>query len=173
MSSISREIYNLALQNGGVLTCAQIINCALYSPESGYYCRRKTRVGAGGDFFTSASLNHGVFGQAVECAAANILRAGGEDPRGFEFVEIGAEPETQALPNARAIRLGDEISLGGNLVVFANELPDARPSERFVFDGEKWRKAAFKFGASLEDRREILIDASDAETETQIGRAHV
>ena len=162
MSAAEQKLAALAAKNSGVLTYAQIADFALYDPECGYYCKRKTRVGARGDFFTSVSLKEGVFGEAVMCALKKILRGAGISPDASDFVEIGAEPEKQALSGARAIRLGDAIELRGCAAVFANELPDARPADRFVFDGKSWRKAAFEFGAAGE-RREILLPSTPKE----------
>ena len=165
MTPLEEKIVDMAAQNGSVLTWADFIGAALYDSQWGYYVRERERVGPGGDFFTSASMKCGVFGLAVAEAVGRLLEKEGEDPDEFEIVEIGAEPGYQMVRGARTIRLGQEIELSGNVSVVSNELLDARPFERFKYENRRWAKRAIEFGNSYEDRREILLDVSDAERE--------
>jgi SAM-dependent MidA family methyltransferase len=136
----------------GHLGFRDFMQLALYDPEVGYYRADRRRVGrdAGTDFYT-ASTSGAVFGELVAAAAATLL--GGRDPREFTFVEIGAEAPAPGRPApgilegvshgfgaARAIPLGHAITLSGPSVVFANELFDAQPFERFVFRRGGWHR---------------------------------
>lgn len=163
MRQLEEKIVDFAASNGGVISWADFINIALYDEQFGYYRQPRERVGDGGDFYTSASLKCGVFGQAVEEACAAILEREGENPENFRIVEIGAEPQYQMVQGAQAIRLGREIRLGNNASPVSNELLDARPFERFTFRDGAWRKRAVEFFGSYENRREILIAARDDE----------
>lgn len=163
MKQLEEKIVDFAAANGGVISWADFINIALYDEQFGYYRQPRKRVGDGGDFYTSASLKCGVFGQAVEEACATMLEREGERPEKFGIAEIGAEPQYQMVQGAKTIRLGDEIRLEGNVSPVSNELLDARPFERFTFRDGAWRKRAVEFSGSYENRREILMDARPEE----------
>lgn len=164
MATLSEsKILERAAQNGGVLTWAQYVDICLYDAECGYYARDAVRVGASGDFFTSSSLKCGVFGGAVEFAARELMAQKCFADGAFEFVEIGAEPGRTLVRNARAIRLGDDISLSGTLAVVSNELLDARPFERFRFSGGQWRKRAVDFSRGFANAAEVLLDVPERE----------
>ena len=131
---------------------ADFMRLALYDPEVGYYGAARRRVGrnAETDFYT-ASTSGAVFGELITAAATTLL--GRADPREFAFVEIGAEAPAPGQPApgilqgvshpfgaARTIPLGHEMALSGPCVVFANELLDAQPFERFAFRRGGWRR---------------------------------
>lgn len=119
----------------------EVVNAALFDPQFGYYRKNRRRVGGdGADFYTSVSLKGRVFSELIAEAAAELAKAAGYDADSLEFYEIGAEPETQIIAGSRAARLGDKIEIPERAIVISNELPDARPFERFVFSGGKWLK---------------------------------
>ena len=137
------------------MTFARFMELALYHPATGYYRRPQRRVGygPGTDFFT-ASTSGPVFGELIAAACVDLL--GSADPREFTFVEIGAEPAAAAQPGAvggvlagvahpfarvRILGVGESLDLGGNCIVFSNELFDAQPFHRFVFRRGAWRAA--------------------------------
>ncbi len=159
----------------GVLPFDEFMHFALYHPTLGYYRQPRVRVGygRGTDFFT-ASTSGAVFGELV--AAATVQLLGGRDPRGFTFVEIGAEPAGGVLRNvphpfgeARTVSVGDPLRLTGPCVVFSNELFDAQPCRRFRRGGGKWHElgvAATPDGlVEVEIEREapafLPVDAAD------------
>ena len=122
----------------------QFMELALYHPSVGYYRRDRPRVGyaAGTDFFT-ASTSGPIFGELIAAACVKLLA--GRDPREFAFVEIGAETDggvlagaTHPFGSARCVRLGEPAQLGGQCVVFSNELFDAKPFRRFVRRAGNW-----------------------------------
>ncbi len=123
---------------------AEFMDLALYDPELGYYRRDRRRVGLDGrtDFYTSTSMGE-VFGALVAAAASKLLQSAA--PGGYEFVEIGAEPAGSVLAgvahpfrSVRAVRLGDDLAVNGNCVVFSNELFDAQPFHRLVWRADRW-----------------------------------
>ena len=128
---------------------------ALYAPGMGYYARAdKVRVGRRpeSDFYTASSLQGGVLGKLLRCAAADLL--GLAAPGDFTLIEIGAEPGrgvfgAEAGPFARVEtrRLGESLTPPPRAVVFANEWLDAQPFHRFVFRRGAWRE----LGAQVND----------------------
>jgi len=139
---------------------------ALYDPQVGYYRRNRVRVGQGPgtDFFTAASGGP-LFGELVSTACVHRLRAAGRDPAAHTWVEIGAEPDTGGVlagvthpfREVRVLRVGEPIGLGGDCVVFSNELFDAQPCVRHVVRDGRWRE----LGVALRDDRlvEFELDA--------------
>ena len=160
--SVEQSILSAAKARGGLLSWAEYIGLCLYG-EGGYYRKNAKRVGADGDFFTSSSLKHKVFGRLMKAAAQNLLRENGAHPDAFGFLEIGAEPERTILPDCPAIRLGEEIKIPENCVVISNELLDARPFDRFKFAGGSWKKCFIDFDNA---RAEVLKAASPRELDT-------
>ncbi len=145
---------------------ARFMGLALYDVEVGYYraARRRVGRGAGTDFYT-ASTSGAVFGELIAAAAVKLL--GNADPREFTFGEIGAEAPGPGEPArgilagvehpfaaVRTIPLGEEIKFSGPHVVFANELLDAQPFDRFVFRGDRWRR----LGVAESDGRLVEIE---------------
>jgi SAM-dependent MidA family methyltransferase len=148
----------------GVMTFAQFMELALYDRAVGYYRRDQTRVGyaTGTDFFT-ASTSGPVFGELLVASTVNLLA--GKNPRGFTFVEMGAEPGGGVLAgvehpfgSARAVRVGETANLTGDCVVFSNELFDAQPFRRFVFRDQAWREC----GVALRDGALAFIELPPA-----------
>lgn len=142
--SVEQSILSAAKVRGGLLSWAEYTELCLYG-EGGYYRKNAKRVGADGDFFTSSSLKHKVFGRLMKAAAKNLLRKNGDEADSPNFLEIGAEPERTIIPDCPAIRLGDEIKIPENCVVISNELLDARPFDRFKFIGGTWKKCFIDF----------------------------
>lgn len=141
-------VFRAQADPSGAMTFERFMAIALYDPTVGYYRQPRPRVGRGRetDFFT-ASTSGGLFGELVSNAVAKVLRAGGREPREHTFVEIGAEPEGGVLAGLahpfggnRTLRLGDPIALTGRCVVFSNELFDAQPFRRLVFQAGQWRE---------------------------------
>ncbi len=134
---------------------ARFMELALYHPTVGYYTgsRRRVGKGKGADFYTATSF-HPVFGELVIAATVSLL--GADDPAGFEFVEIGAEPGAGALKDIahpfagyRTISLGQPLEARRRCVVFSNELFDAQPFHRVVHRAGTWRE----LGVALTDGR--------------------
>ncbi|MDD2762608.1 MAG: SAM-dependent methyltransferase, partial [Opitutaceae bacterium] len=82
---------------GGVMPFARFMELALYHPATGYYARRRRRIGRepDTDFFTATSLGP-LFGELVAAAGADLLRP--RPPGGYVFVEVGAERSTETIP---------------------------------------------------------------------------
>jgi SAM-dependent MidA family methyltransferase len=129
----------------GPATFADFMDLALYHPEVGYYRSNRHRVGfsATADFYTSTSTGE-VFGELVAAAAVALLAPAAAGS--FDFVEIGAEPGSAGVigsvahpfRDASIRRIGDELRLDGDLVVFSNELFDAQPCHRLIRHAGAW-----------------------------------
>lgn len=139
-------VFRARANGSGVMSFAHFMELALYQPETGYYRRKRRRVGYGADtdFFT-ASTSGPLFGELVAAACVKLL--GECNPRDYTFVEIGAEPDGGILAAVRHafgathhLRIGQAIELAGRCVVFSNELFDAQPFHRFVFRRGRWRE---------------------------------
>jgi SAM-dependent MidA family methyltransferase len=156
------------------MSFARFMDLALYDAGVGYYCATRRRVGreAGTDFYT-ASTSGAVFGQLIVAAAVQLL--GSANPGAFTFAEIGAESPGPGEPPrgilagvehpfaaVRTIPLGEEIKITGPHVVFANELLDAQPFERFVFHGTSWKR----LGVAEKDGRLVEIEMPESVDES-------
>jgi SAM-dependent MidA family methyltransferase len=167
MGPLAAELADLLraeLRAAGALTFARYMELALYAPRLGYYRRDRPRVGVapGTDFFTAASSGP-LFGQLVAAACVELL--GTEDPSGYTWVEIGAEPgggilEGVSHPFGRVVtlRVGEPLVLHGRCIVFSNELFDAQPFHRFRFRNGVWRELGVDPGSSgRADQTEITL----------------
>lgn len=141
-------IFRAQADSGGAMTFERFMELALYHPEVGYYRQARSRVGygAGTDFYT-ASTSGPIFGELVAAACAKRLRTAGRDPTTHTFVEIGAETPSGILAEvghpfgkALTLRLGEPLTLEGDCVVFSNELFDAQPCVRTIFQDGAWHE---------------------------------
>lgn len=111
---------------------------------------------ADADFYTSESLGV-VFARLVVAAAWQ--RAAALGGGGLSFVELGAESAdnvaAHACPpfaGARAISLGGDFTIEEPSIAFCNELLDAQPFHRVIFDGQRWVELGVAVdGASLRE----------------------
>lgn len=129
---------------GGVVPWVRVVELALYHPILGYYQQDRVRVGkaAGTDFTTATALGP-MFGELMASAAETLVG----DIKNYELVEVGAEPGQAHFATVQArfkalktFRLGTEPNFAGPTVLFANELLDAQPFHRFIFQGGTWRE---------------------------------
>ena len=169
---------------GGMMSFARFMDLALYHPQTGYYARRRQRIGrsADTDFFTATSLGP-VFGELVVAACVDLL--GPQPADNAVFVEIGTEPVEEGVGGAsgvlaaekpgssavthsfsgnRSISLGQPLTIPSNSVVFSNELFDAQPCHRLVRDAGYWRETgvALKAGAF----EEVLLPGLSPDAQT-------
>ncbi len=168
MTELSPEFSAAFLARAGArrqLRFDAFVDLALYDPRVGYYRRERARVGygPGTDFFT-ASTSGPVFGELIAAAAIQLL--GGEDPRAYTFIEVGAESEGGILRGvshpfgaARTIRVGETLEVDSRSVLFSNELLDAQPFRRVRFLEGVWQE----LGVEWHDGklRECLFGAFD------------
>ena len=127
----------------GQLDFETYVQTVLYTPEIGYYARKRPRIGRlpEADFYTAQSLGP-IFGRLVVESCESLT---GKEPLGkYTFIEIGAEPGKSVLQgvahsyqDVQTIRVGSEIVIPENAIVFANEWLDAQPFRRFRFDRER------------------------------------
>jgi SAM-dependent MidA family methyltransferase len=129
---------------GGVVSFARLVEAALYAPGLGYYVADRTRVGkaAGTDFTTAAALGP-MFGELIAGAATSLVG----DLKAHALVEVGAEPGqphfigvASQFAELRTFRFGADPVFPARSVLVANELLDAQPFHRFVFQGGAWRE---------------------------------
>ena len=157
------EVFRASADPSGRMSFESFMALALYHPQVGYYRRSRSRVGfaPGTDFFTATSTGP-LFGELVAAACEHLLQKSGRDPSDHRFVEIGAEPAQGGIlagirhpfREVTIIRCGEPISLGGNCVVFSNELFDAQPCRRSVFRQGRW----MEIGVQLEGKRLMEIE---------------
>ena len=129
---------------GGVVSFARLVETALYAPGLGYYSSERVRVGksTGTDFTTAAALGP-MFGQLIAGAAKSLVG----DLKAHALVEVGAEPGqshyagvASQFAELRTFRFGSTPDLSSRSVLVANELLDAQPFHRFLFQGGVWRE---------------------------------
>ena len=139
---------------GGAVSFARLVEAALYAPGLGYYVADRTRVGkaAGTDFTTAAALGP-MFGELIAGAATSLVG----DLQTHALVEVGAEPGqahyagvASRFAELRTFRFGADPAFPARSVLVANELLDAQPFHRFVFQGGAWRELGVQVdGAEL------------------------
>lgn len=130
----------------GEIPLSEYVRECLYNPDFGYYAKKsKLRVGGLGDFYTSSSVSPEVFGNLLFESAKTIAGKNFEKCGDFKIYEIGAEPKAELFKNSNVIRVFDKLEISGKSFVFSNELLDAQPFDRFVFDGGKIFKTFVKF----------------------------
>ena len=129
---------------GGVVPFVRLVEAALYAPGLGYYVSERVRVGkaAGTDFTTAAALGP-MFGELVTAAAVSLVG----DLSTHTLVEVGAEPGQAhfagvagRFAGTQVFRVGAQPMLPPRAVLVANELLDAQPFHRFVFQAGAWRE---------------------------------
>lgn len=129
---------------GGVVPFVRLVEAALYAPGLGYYVSDRVRVGkaAGTDFTTAAALGP-MFGELVAAAAVSLVG----DLSTHTLVEVGAEPGQAhfagvagRFAGTQVFRVGAQPMLPPRAVLVANELLDAQPFHRFVFQAGAWRE---------------------------------
>ncbi len=150
-----------------MVSFARLVEAALYAPGLGYYSSDRVRVGksAGTDFTTAAALGP-MFGELIAGAAKSLVG----DLSAHALVEVGAEPGqahyagiASRFAALRTFRFGTEPAFPARSVFVANELLDAQPFHRFVFQGGSWRELGVRVdGAEL--TVEALADFSTTAT---------
>lgn len=135
----------------GVLSFADFMALALYDPDFGYYRAPRERIGRSraADFYTSSEFRT-VFGRLVVAAATKLV--GAKAVAEHTFVEIGAEPRRGIMDGAqhnfaalRTIHVGEAIQLPPHAIVFSNELFDAQPFHRVVFENGSWHEQGVRW----------------------------
>ena len=147
MSKLSQKtLKSFSLQGSrNCLAFDEFVNWVLYDDQIGYYQSSKKRVGktSQNDFYTSSSLGK-IWGELIIDSCIKLLEE--KKPTDFTFVEIGAEPDTSILEGLKhpfkdhqILRLGDQLNIPNNAVVFSNEWLDAQPFKRFKYSAKESR----------------------------------
>lgn len=152
---------------------AQLIEAALYAPGLGYYVSERVRVGksAGSDFTTAAALGP-MFGELIAGAARTLV---GGDTCSYALVEVGAEPGQShyvgvrpKFSEFRSFTFGSTPEFPARSVLVANELLDAQPFHRFIFQNQTWRELGVRVDGG-ELSIEILPEFSSSSAEEFAG----
>ncbi|MBN2069087.1 MAG: SAM-dependent methyltransferase [Opitutales bacterium] len=149
-----------------VITWAEFIRCALYTPEIGYYTRAKERVGKSeeSDFYTATTVGP-LFGRLILDACRTLLPD--ETLQDYSFVEIAVEKGRHVLQGIEhpfkeiiELPLGSELKIPPKAIVFANEWLDAQPFERLIFKDGAWKLRCVQITETelQESLRELPID---------------
>ena len=134
---------------------AQLVEAALYAPGLGYYVSERVRVGkaVGTDFTTAAALGP-MFGELIAGAARTLV---GGDTSSYALIEVGSEPGQSHFEGVRAkfselrsFAFGNTPEFPARSVLVANELLDAQPFHRFIYQNHIWRELGVRVdGAEL------------------------
>jgi len=166
-SSDFYEIFAAEPNAAAGVSFARFMELAMYHPTAGYYTRDFRRVGrdAKADFFTATSFNP-VFGELVVAAAVKLLAPA--TPADYTFVEVAAEPGAGILRDIahpfaayQPISYGQPFVFPARSVVFSNELFDAQPFHRVVWQDGRWQE----LGVALHGRhlRHVVLPELTAE----------
>ncbi len=192
--AIERHLASRLDAAGGWLSFYDYMREALYAPGLGYYSAGARKLGAAGDFVTAPELSD-LFSATVAAQCAEVLQqCGGEvlevgpgtgrlaavllrelgaglrlqllevsaDLRERQRDTIGQIAGAAALPRVRWIERLPERFTG---VVFANELLDAFPVERFRMQ----RGGAVRLGVALQDGQRVWRPASGSDATDPAG----
>lgn len=147
----------------GPLSFREFTQEALFGEPHGYYRQQRPRVGHGRENDFATNLQHGP-------ALGPLLVAVWKDIIGEDFLKeadlflIGEEAGQSLKPfipegsfqNIYSLPYGAEWPDSKRRVLFANEVLDAQPFERFRWNGEHWQQVGVE--VSGDDFAEILFD---------------
>jgi len=138
-----------------MVSMAQLVEAALYAPGLGYYVSERVRVGkaAGTDFTTAPALGP-MFGELIAGAARTLV---GGDTSSYALIEVGSEPGqshfegvSAKFSELRSFAFGNAPEFPARSVLVANELLDAQPFHRFIYQNHIWRELGVRVdGAEL------------------------
>jgi len=159
------EILRDRILRAGPISFHEFMECALYHPSHGYYCRPASSsegpFGAGGDYFTAEQIQP-VFGLLVASGIRNLFGRPGA-PVNPHVVELGAGRGEMAFAFGEWPYHPVEIlrpylppRIAG--LIFANEFFDALPVDLAVREGECFRERR----VSWDGRRFIWIRGEPA-----------
>ncbi|MGE9295647.1 MAG: SAM-dependent methyltransferase [Puniceicoccales bacterium] len=167
--------FSAAADANSCLTYADYSRIALYDKTYGYYRQSRLRVGkeSGSDFYTSVSVGE-AFPRLLAAAAAKLVAPA--EPGELTLAEMGPEPD-QAMfarvetpfTETRAFPLGTSLKLDSPTVLVANEILDAQPFHRLVYQSGIWREVGVKvMDGSLS---EVLLPELSEPVKTHLGNA--
>lgn len=129
-----------------LLSYKTFIQEVLYAPKIGYYTQERKRVGRNPttDFYTAESLGP-VFQKLILASIQTLLK--NQPLNQFTFVEIGAEPHQSLFQNSDhpflntlTLRPHQSLEIPPKSIVFANELLDAQPFHRLIYQNNQWHE---------------------------------
>lgn len=161
---------------GGWISFAEYMQLALYAPALGYYSAGAAKFGGEGDFVT-APLISPLFSRTCARRISSWLRDTGTDSvlefgpgtgrfaadaikmlsgdgsplRRYVLLEVSGDlraKQAEQLQEVSAVEWINELPRRFQGVVFANEVLDALPCERFVVRDQKWWRLGVGLGAS-------------------------
>jgi SAM-dependent MidA family methyltransferase len=173
---------------GGWISFAQYMQLVLHTPGLGYYSAGSLKFGVDGDFITAPELSPifaGVCAREIDqllraqgggallelgpgtgvfaMTAIDRLRRSASPLHAYELLEISAElreRQRQRVSDPIALWL-DALPAPAPRIVFANEIIDVLPSERFVIREGDWWRLGVGCGEGLEWR----VRPADGEVE--------
>jgi len=161
---------------GGWISFAEYMQLALYAPALGYYSAGAAKFGDEGDFVTAplisplfsrtcarrisrwlsdtgtdAVLEFGPGTGRFAADALEVLAEPGSALRRYALLEVSGDLRARQAEQLQAVTVVEwvnELPRGFRGVVFANEVLDALPCERFVVRGEEWWRLGVGLGSS-------------------------
>ncbi|MDH3999022.1 MAG: SAM-dependent methyltransferase [Desulfuromonadales bacterium] len=131
------------IKDSGGLNFAEFMAQALYHPEHGYYMTVRDRIGKGGDFFTSSSVN-ALFGRLIARQLAQMAQLLASEK--FEIVEQGGGEGHLALDILDALQAEEPELYARTLYTLVEVSPSnrqrqanllAKHSERVAWSDEQ------------------------------------
>lgn len=161
---------------GGWISFAEYMQLALYAPGLGYYSAGAAKFGSEGDFVTAplisplfsstcarrisswlsytgtdSVLEFGPGTGRFAADALKVLCGEGSPFRRYVLLEVSGDlraKQAEHLQAATNVEWINELPRRFQGVVFANEVLDALPCERFVIRDQKWWRVGVGLGAS-------------------------
>ena len=163
------------ITDAGPLSFYDFMEAALYEPELGYYRKAHDRIGksAFSDFYTSSSLTEAFVALLEE--SFHQLRPPLPGP--WHLVEAGAEkgglpwsPSNQSWEEVHAVGAGQALPRVSPMVLFSNELFDARPFHRLIFQDDQWQELQVTWDREENGFREFVAPIRDERLEPWLDR---
>lgn len=121
------------MEEGGI-SFAEFMTLCLYHPEHGYYMAPRTRIGKGGDFFTSSSV-HSLFGRLIGRQLIQMWELLGKGA--FTIAEQGAGEGHLALDILDSLRDGAPEFYAHLRYRLVEVSPDNRRRQREVLESHR------------------------------------
>ncbi len=116
------------IASSGPLPFPEFMAAALYDPDEGYYARRTSQVGRGGDFFTSVSVGP-LFGALLARRFLGWWHGAGRPSR-WRVIEAGAHDGKLAADVLAALDALDPAATAALEYVIPEPLPRLRDAQR-------------------------------------------
>lgn len=152
-NDLKQEIASL-ISSQGPITFARYMELALYHPTKGYYMNSETKLGRGGDFYTSSHV-HSVFGETLALQIMEMDRQLSASE--FTLIEYGGGMGYLAGDILSLIRSENPQLFEGLKYIFIEKSPQLKVTQQEYLESlglkekARWFDNPANFAAGIED----------------------